>query len=329
MRDAVIIGGGLSGLAAAWALQQAGIRYTLIEVKRRLGGSIATQHTAGFLMDSGPMICAIADLDAFTVYLAGLGLQGAFEVLPRDEDIAGTRIIFHRGSGALVDALAARITAPRLMRMAVSTLGFMDAAGYRLFSICMENGMLLDADALIIAAPARHAERMLHTLVPEISFTLLDYRYDPIARVSLGYSAPDLPRMPAPIPQDYPVTTLYHTTHPQRVPPGGMVLQAGVRFDPEKGLSADVVGELAALMGWPLNPAADHIAIWPESDPIMWVDDEHSTTMRRIARMLPDGVALAGSDYIATGAAPCLDERIAQGQAAAQRIIDWLARDKR
>lgn len=328
MRDAVIIGGGLSGLAAAWTLQQAGIRFTLIEVKPRLGGSIASHTAAGFIMDSGPMIHTIADHDAFTAYLGQLGLGEAFQVLPPEGDHPGPRILFNQGSAVLIDALAARITAPRLMRMAVSTLGFMDAPGYRRFSICLENGMLLDADALIIAAPARHAERMLHTLAPEISFALLDYRYDHIARVSLGYSAPDLPRIPDEIPQGYPVTALYHTAHPQRVLPDGMTLQTSVRFDPAKGLSSDIVGELAALMGWPLNPAADHIAIWPESDPIMWVDDDHSATMRTIDQLLPDGVALAGSDYIASGTPPCLDERIGQGQTAARRVIDWLARGR-
>lgn len=42
MRDVVIIGGGLSGLAAAYELEKHNVDYTLIEVKRELGGSIRT-----------------------------------------------------------------------------------------------------------------------------------------------------------------------------------------------------------------------------------------------------------------------------------------------
>ena len=40
MRDVVVIGGGLSGLAACYELEKRGAAYTVIEVKRRFGGGI-------------------------------------------------------------------------------------------------------------------------------------------------------------------------------------------------------------------------------------------------------------------------------------------------
>jgi oxygen-dependent protoporphyrinogen oxidase len=52
----IIIGGGITGLSAAYALQRAAVRYTVIERDRRLGGKIVTE-TAGdgaFLVEGGP-----------------------------------------------------------------------------------------------------------------------------------------------------------------------------------------------------------------------------------------------------------------------------------
>lgn len=312
MRDVVIIGGGLSGLAAAFELETLGVSYTLIEVKPRLGGSIDTLYLNGFALDSGPMQHKIAEMPAFQTILERYGLAEA--VASVAEDV----IIFKNGTGALVNALAARVKSPVMYRMAVSTLGRFDASH---FSICMENGMLLDAKAIIVAAPARFAERLFYTLTPEISYRLLDYRYDTITRVSVGYEA--LAQVNTALPEDYPLVAIQHTAQVGRVPPGGALVQVGLRMA-EHDLPDDPVGQIAALMGWPLNPMADHIATWPESDPLMWRDEGHIDNMTAIFHLLPPGVALAGSDYIPTDQPPRLDERIQQGVAAAHRVISWL-----
>lgn len=313
MRDVVIIGGGLSGLAAADEFEQRGVDYTLIEVKNRLGGSINSVPVGGFIFDSGPMWHEITDDAWFNSYLERLGLDDA---LIRQDG----RVSFRQGTGVLVDALAQHITGLRMMRMAVSTLGRMDA---QRFSICLENGIMLDARAIVVAAPARHAERMFHTLIPEISFHLLDYRYDPITRVSLGYINPGHQLELEP-PPDYPIVTIDYTSHAERCPqPNSQIIQAALRLD-DPGTMADPVGELAALMGWPHNPTADHIATWTESDPIMWKDPAHIENQALIQQRLPDGIALIGSDYVQTARPPRLDERLYQGVLAAEMLVDRL-----
>ncbi|MCB0063556.1 MAG: protoporphyrinogen oxidase [Caldilineaceae bacterium] len=50
----LILGGGIAGLTAAWTLQQAHIRYTLIETAPQLGGMIQTARFAGFVAEGGP-----------------------------------------------------------------------------------------------------------------------------------------------------------------------------------------------------------------------------------------------------------------------------------
>lgn len=52
--DVLIIGGGISGLCAAYELHQAKIPFLLVEKEDRLGGLIGTVSKNGFLMERGP-----------------------------------------------------------------------------------------------------------------------------------------------------------------------------------------------------------------------------------------------------------------------------------
>lgn len=49
-----VVGGGISGLAAARRLLQAGAEVTLVEKSLQLGGKIVTEHVDGFLIEGGP-----------------------------------------------------------------------------------------------------------------------------------------------------------------------------------------------------------------------------------------------------------------------------------
>jgi oxygen-dependent protoporphyrinogen oxidase len=49
----VIVGGGITGLTAAWRLQCAGVGYTLLESSGRLGGKLQTDRRDGFVMELG------------------------------------------------------------------------------------------------------------------------------------------------------------------------------------------------------------------------------------------------------------------------------------
>ena len=50
----VIVGGGISGLSAAYYLAKAGVSSTLIEKRPRLGGVIQTERIDGCLVEGGP-----------------------------------------------------------------------------------------------------------------------------------------------------------------------------------------------------------------------------------------------------------------------------------
>ncbi|HEU0124565.1 MAG TPA: protoporphyrinogen oxidase [Bryobacteraceae bacterium] len=54
MPSHVVIGGGITGLAACWYLAKAGHRPVLVEKERRLGGVIRTDQVEGCLIEGGP-----------------------------------------------------------------------------------------------------------------------------------------------------------------------------------------------------------------------------------------------------------------------------------
>lgn len=54
MKEAVVIGAGISGLALAWYLKQNGVNTLVIEKSNRPGGWVQSSATTGFLFEQGP-----------------------------------------------------------------------------------------------------------------------------------------------------------------------------------------------------------------------------------------------------------------------------------
>ena len=50
----VVIGGGISGLTAAFWLKQKGVSVTVLERDAVPGGTMRTQHDGGWLIETGP-----------------------------------------------------------------------------------------------------------------------------------------------------------------------------------------------------------------------------------------------------------------------------------
>ena len=74
-RRIAVVGGGLSGLATAWRLGQAGADVTVIEKSGRTGGVIRTERRHGFLCEAGPNSMLMKSQQAED-FLDDLGLTG-------------------------------------------------------------------------------------------------------------------------------------------------------------------------------------------------------------------------------------------------------------
>lgn len=314
MRDVVVIGGGLSGLSACYELEKRRAAYTVIEVKRRFGGGIRTMAEAGFIMDACAFAFSAPDKD---ILPPDLGL--AERIIPIDSEAC----VFRQGTETLVRAFAECLGGGRLMRMAVSSIG---RVGGR-FAICLENGIMLDAGALILAVPARYAARMLWNLSPEAAQRLAVFRYDSIQRVSLGYHKRDLPaRLDGGLETSVPF--IISTDHSGRAPDRDhRLVQIGLRCsDPlPAGAAIDAV---ARQFGWGGAPLAARVDHWGEADLLADYGDNHRRNIRAIRGLLPGGLSLIGSDYCreapeVRGVAR-LDERILAGRQAACEALDHL-----
>ena len=75
----VVIGGGISGLAAAYLLRNTGLTVTVLEGSPRLGGKLAVSEVAGVPVDAGAE-ALLARRPEGTGLIAELGLSGDLEV---------------------------------------------------------------------------------------------------------------------------------------------------------------------------------------------------------------------------------------------------------
>ncbi len=327
----VIIGGGLTGLAAAWELERRGQRYTLIEVKRRLGGAIASEPIDGWTLDASAFVLEQYDDWPF---LEPLGLSDA--LIPIGQYRTGRLVVFRDGTQSLIDALARQLVSGAIItRMAVSSVGPLAGSPGR-YGLCLENGLLLTASAVICAVPARYAAHLLWALDPAIAALLDGYQYDPIARVSLGFHKRDVPALTPNIdtwkrdldlPADIPYASTYDL--PFRVPPGGVLLRVGVRVpapdDPKAPFDAPAAIAAARAAFHPLIGGAEPVVarayFWPEADPLTRYTIEHESVMAAIHARLPARVALIGSDYGVGRGARRIEGAFLQAQAAVARVL--------
>ncbi len=82
-----VIGGGITGLTAAWELQRAGHKVTILENGPRLGGAIGTHREEGWLHELGPnsLLDRSGELSAFVeaLGLGGRRLDASYEARRR------------------------------------------------------------------------------------------------------------------------------------------------------------------------------------------------------------------------------------------------------
>ncbi len=311
MRDIVVIGGGLSGLAACHELERLGARYTIIELKRRFGGGIRSSRAGGFLMDA----CAFVQRPLPETELMALGLAGQQQA--RGDGTA----LLTGGSESLLTALAKDLRGGRLMRMALSSIGRLGGR----FTLCLENGLMLDARALILALPARYAARVLYNFAPRAAERLAGFRYDSLARVSLGLQQRDLPADFTSRRHD--CAFILMTDAPGRVPERShALLQVGLRSEASES-SQRAIASATRLLGIH-KPLVARVDRWAEADLLPVEPARHAERLRAIRASLPGGISLIGSDYCQLDAQSMgiarLHERMAMGRRAAHAAQAFL-----
>ena len=310
MHEVTVIGGGFSGLAACWELEQRGVPYLLVEVKGALGGSLRTQQVNGIWLDQG----AAAFVDTLPDdFWEALGLAEAR--FPVREGVAALA----KGMAQLINAMAARLRGVRMLRTAVSSLGKLGDQ----WGICMENGVLVTSPRVIVAAPARYAARMLLNPLPEQSALLSSFLYSDITYVSLVFPQDQISER-VHFFRDVAYVYAFRLTDPARVPPGHVMFHVALRFYPQSAAPEAVVRYLCDTVELP-QPSAWSVGYWPESDPLSVFHDDHPEQMAALMRALPPRLALANSDYTLTHSTHAgitrLDERLSAARDAVAKVL--------
>ncbi len=86
-KHAAVLGGGISGLAAALALKDAGWRVTLLEASNALGGVLQTERRDGMILERGPDSFVVTKPAAIT-----LSKRLGVELIPTRPDAARTLV---------------------------------------------------------------------------------------------------------------------------------------------------------------------------------------------------------------------------------------------
>ncbi len=167
----LIVGGGLSGLALAMALEAQGDDYELVEARARLGGRILTHKLGSGYFDMGPAwfwpgqprIAALIErlgLHPFEQFSDGaLSFEDERGHVQRGQGFSSMEGSWRLagGFGALIDALAARIPDHRI-RLNASVTRLTTSNDHCVATLANDED--IRADQIVLALPPRVAARI-------------------------------------------------------------------------------------------------------------------------------------------------------------------------
>jgi len=201
-----------------------------------------------------------------------------------------------------------------------------------LYHLTLDTGETLTADAVIIAAPAFAAAKIVSTLDPGLAADLSAIPYTSTATVSLAYRRSDLPRpldgygyvIPRREGRRALACTWTSTKFPHRAPDGHALIRVFVgragQTIPwnESDLLALAREELQQTLDITAKPILSRVFLWEKAMPQYNLG--HPELLRRIEAALErhPGLALAGNSYRGIGIPDCIHS----GELAVEKILN-------
>jgi oxygen-dependent protoporphyrinogen oxidase len=240
-------------------------------------------------------------------------------------------ITFDSGAQTLVDALEQQLHARILKGRPCVGL----AADNGVNRLQLADGEILHADAVILAAPADQAARLLSEAAPAAAAELVAIRHEHIGTATLIYP-PGALRLPyringlmVPRREGRRIDAVTWTSNKPftRGPEGFEILRVffgggdpDVVTLPEEAIIAVIRQELLEILGLQAEPAYTAVFTWPHGFPQAHVG--HLALVDQIESILPRGISLAGSSYRGIGIPDC----IRQGRTAAEQALSHLSK---
>lgn len=227
-------------------------------------------------------------------------------------------ISFEDGMEDLVEVLRGRLTGDCRLNTAVEGLE-REVEGY---TLALDSGERLAADAVILAVPAYAAARLVKHVAPEAARGLRRIRYVSTGTISLGFRADEVNHpldgfglvIPRSERRSINALTWTSTKFDNRAPEGYALLRAffGGSRTPQMMKVGDeelvtvVRSELKALMGIDARPVFHRIYRWPRANP--QYDVGHLERVEAIEAALPDHLYVTGSPYRGIGIPDCVHQ---------------------
>jgi oxygen-dependent protoporphyrinogen oxidase len=244
-------------------------------------------------------------------------------------------LTFDRGMQLLVERLQSKLS--RASVQLNSVVKSLDLGPSSQWTIRLQSGTSLSADAVCIALPAYAAGSLLQQTCTELATELAAIPYESTATINLGYKREDIPHpldgfgfvVPHIEKRTLIACTFSSIKFPGRAPEGHVLLRAfvGGALQPdmfaleEEEISQRVQGELRGLLGIEHKPLLVEVTKWGRSMPQYHVG--HLNRVKRIEDQLSrfPTLKLAGNAYTGVGIPDC----IRSGEAAAEELCDYLA----
>jgi protoporphyrinogen/coproporphyrinogen III oxidase len=236
------------------------------------------------------------------------------------------------GMQQLVDAIAQRLSegVVRLNAPATNLNRHADNA----WRVTVDGKEIVEADAVILAAPAFHAGQLLESIATDAAADLKNISYASTATVSLAYRSEDFPRapdsfgfvVPAIEKRKIMACTFSSLKYPGRAPQGYILLRAfiGGSLQPElfgaddQMMEKNVRDELASLLGVTAQPRFARVWRYPNSMPQYHVGHQARVTRIETALQRFPTLTLAGSAYRGVGISDC----VRSGEEAAVAVVE-------
>jgi len=201
--------------------------------------------------------------------------------------------------------------------------------------------MGLEADAVIVAAPAYAAATMLEQRAPAAAEALASIPYAGIRVVALGFDAAAVSRpldgfgFLVPPGQDLRILGALWTStlFPPQAPEGTVLVRAlggGMRDPafvqlPEDEAVAAVRGDLAKSLGITGEPAMTHVVTWTRGIPQYTLGHRERVAAAAEAAAAVPGLALTGNAYRGIGLNDCIRDARAVARDVAGKLAGRLA----
>lgn len=204
------------------------------------------------------------------------------------------------------------------------------------YEVLLEDGRRLQADAVLLAAPASTVSGLLQQIQPIASRLLAQVPFVSVASVVLAFRSESVPNLPKgtgyviPRTEGAPMTAVTWVTSkwPHTTPPGYQLFrfhfgrsgfETPVAWADEQ-LIAAARAELRSTLGLEPEPVLSKVYRWEKAMPQYLVG--HLERMDQIDQALKEtpGVFMAGAAYRGTGIPDC----IRQGTEAAGALLDYL-----